>query len=222
MEKVTQSRFSQYGEDVPILNYIYSNNLTKGKLLEIGAFDGIGFSNTRALLLDNPGWKATFIEPSSFCFVKLFEIYKMEPSRFDLLNLAVVPENQLNNSPILEFHDAPLSAVSSSIPSLTMMHGFHQRNSSGEIVNPRKIYVGKVGMKEILEKFGPFDFINIDVDGYSAELALQEWFSPLTYGCKLLCIETDGQTSQLDNKFISYGYEKLLDNETNVVYGLPL
>lgn len=221
MEKVTQSRFSQYGEDVPILNYIYSNNLTKGKLLEIGAFDGIGFSNTRALLLDNPGWKATFIEPSSFCFVKLFEIYKMEPSRFDLLNLAVVPENQLNNSPILEFHDNPMSAVSSSIANLTMVYG-RDLNSNGEVVNPRKIYVGKVGMKEILEKFGPFDFINIDVEGYSAELALQEWFSPLTYGCKLLCIETDGQTSQLDNKFISYGYEKLLDNGTNVVYGLPL
>jgi FkbM family methyltransferase len=222
MEKITQSRFSQFGEDVPILNYIYSNNLNKGKVLEIGAFDGVGFSNVRALLVDKPGWKATFVEPSSFCFAKLFETYKMEPSRFDLLNLAVVPENQLNNSTILEFHDAPLSAVSSSIPSLTMMHGFHQRNSSGEIVNPRKIYVGKVGMKEILEKFGPFDFINIDVEGYSAELALQDWFNPLKYGCKIICIEIDDKISELDNKFIPYGYEKILDNGTNAIYALPL
>jgi FkbM family methyltransferase len=221
MKQITTSKFSQYGEEIPILNYIYSNELTSGKLLEIGAYDGIGFSNTRTLLLDNPGWKATLVEPSSFCFTKLYELYKMEPSRFDLINLAVVPDNQLDGSPILEFHEAPMSAISSSIQSLTNMY-CRELNSKGEMINPRKIFVGKVGMKEILDKFGPFDFINIDVEGYSAELALQEWFSPLRYGCKLICIEVDNLTKKLDQKFISYGYQKLLDNGTNIVYGLPL
>lgn len=220
-EKLTQNRFSQYGEEISILNYINLNNLNEGKVLEIGAFDGIGFSNTRALLVDKPEWKATFVEPSSFCFTKLFETYKMEPSRFDLLNFAVVPEDQLNESSILEFHDAPMSAVSSSIQKLTMIY-CRDFNSNGEVVNPRKIYVAKIGMKEILEKFGPFDFINIDVEGYSAELALQDWFNPLKYGCKIICIEIDDKIFELDNKFISYGYEKILDNRTNVIYGLPL
>jgi hypothetical protein len=37
-----------------------------------------------------------------------------------------------------------------------------------------------------------------------------------------ICIEEDHKTRQLDEKFISYGYEKLFDNGVNVIYGLPL
>ena len=93
-------------------------------------------------------------------------------------------------------------------------------NERGECVNPRKVYVGFVGMMSILNMFGPFDFINIDIEGYSAQLVLQDCFNPLQHGCKLICIEHDSQIRELRNKFHGYGYKELLLNSENLIFGL--
>ena len=162
--------YSQNNEQEIILNFLEKNNLTEGKLLEIGAYDGEGFSNVRGLMLKYPSWKGVFIEPSSYCFSKLVDLYKMEPRRATLINLAVVPENELEESPLLKFHESPMSACSSSVEG-HVQRWYAEKNSDGDWVNPREVYVGKIGMKEVLTKFGPFDLINIDVEGYSAKLA---------------------------------------------------
>jgi hypothetical protein len=75
-------------------------------------------------------------------------------------------------------------------------------------------------MKDLLDKFGPFDFINIDVEGYSARLALQDWFNPRDYGCKLLCIEQDGQWRELQDKFVRQGYSVIKLNAENLIMGI--
>ena len=82
-------RYSQNNEQDIIMSYLESNELTSGQLLDIGAFDGETLSNTRAIMLRFKHWKGVFVEPSSFSFVKLFELYKMQPKRAELVNLAV-------------------------------------------------------------------------------------------------------------------------------------
>jgi hypothetical protein len=72
-----------------------------------------------------------------------------------------------------------------------------------------------------LKTFGPFDFINIDVEGYSASLALQDWFNPIEYGCKLICVEQDGKYKELYDKFTKYGFVLLAINAENIIMGLP-
>ena len=211
--------YSQNNEQEIILNYFENRNIFKGKFLEIGAFDGEAFSNVRGLMVKHQGWKGVFIEPSSYCFSKLVDLYKMEPRRAELINIAIVPENELDGSCLLTFYESPLSAVSSSV------HGHVQKyysevNTDGDSVNPRKVYVAKIGMKEILNKFGPFEMINIDVEGYSARLALQDWFNPQDYGCKLICIEQDGKWQELHAKFSSQGYTGLLLNGENLIMGI--
>lgn len=211
--------YSQTGEQAHILNYIESRGLTEGRLLEIGAFDGETFSNVRAIMLKYPKWKGVFVEPSSFCFVKLYEMYKMEPSRAELINIAIVPDEDLDGSTFLKFNESPLSAVSSSLDGHTQKW-YNEKNEQGESVNPRRIYVAKTGMKPLLDKFGPFDMINIDVEGYSARLALQDWFNPKDYGCKLLCIEQDGRWQELQNKFARQGYSFIGLNAENLIMGI--
>ena len=76
-------------------------------------------------------------------------------------------------------------------------------------------------MKDLLDKFGPFDMINIDVEGYSAKLALQDWFNPRDYGCKLLCIEQDGRWQELHQKFANQGYIPIMLYAENLIMGLP-
>ena len=202
--------YSQNNEQEIILAYIKYKNLINGKLLEIGAFDGENFSNVKGILLTYPEWKATMVEPSSFCFSKLFEMYKEEENRIELINAAVVLENDLLNKTLLEFYESPLSAVSSSIKSNLDKFNF----------TSRKIYVPKIGMKEICEQFGQFQFISIDVEGYSAELALQDWFNPKAYGCMLIAIEPDNLQTKLQEKFTKLGYTVIGHTVDNIIFGL--
>jgi FkbM family methyltransferase len=211
--------YSQNNEQEIILNYIERKQLASGKLLDIGAYDGETFSNVRYLMLKYPGWKGVFVEPSSYCFSKLVDMYKMEPRRAELINLAVVPETQLSRSPILKFFESPMSACSSSVEG-HVQRWVGEKNSDGDFVNPRKIYVGQIGMKEILDTFGPFELINIDVEGYSASLALQDWFYPNNYGCQLICIEQDGKYKELQQKFAASGYSMLGLNAENIIMGI--
>lgn len=210
-------KYSQNNEQDIILDYISKRNLTSGRLLEIGAYDGEGFSNVRGLMVKHPEWSGVFVEPSSYCFCKLVDLYKMEPRRAELINLAVVPEDELDGSPILKFHESPMSACSSSVDG-HVQRWYSEVNSDGDSVNPRKVFVGKVGMKELMSRFGPtFDLINIDVEGYSAKLALQDWFDPRNYGCKILCIEQDGKWELLQTKFVQMGYSVLNLNAENII-----
>lgn len=212
--------YSQNNEQDIILSYIEKKQITHGKLLEIGAYDGETFSNVRKLMLLYKGWNAVMVEPSSYCFSKLVDMYKMEPRRVELINIAVVTEEQLMDSSMLKFFESPMSACSSSVEG-HVQRWIGEKNSDGDYVNPRKIYVGKIGMKEILKTFGPFDFINIDVEGYSASLALQDWFNPIEYGCKLICVEHDRKHQELYDKFTKCGFVLLDINAENIIMGLP-
>ncbi len=224
-------RYSQNNEQDIIMSYLEANQLTGGKLLEVGAFDGETFSNVRAVLLRFKYWKGVLVEPSSFCFSKVFELYKAEPRRVELVNLAVLLEKDADKT-LLEFHESPNSAASS----VGFEHAAifnNEKNADGDIINPRKIYVGGIGLKELLSRFGnSFDFINIDVEGFSSEMVLQDWFKPREYNCKLLCVEVDldstekvGQIPQvyrkkMDEKFLAMGYKVLGSTPENQIYGL--
>lgn len=213
--------YSQNNEQEIILNYINQHNMTSGKLLDIGAYDGETFSNVKYLMSNYEGWSGVFIEPSSHCFVKLYDSYKMYPSRANLINLAVVLESDLDDKPYLEFYDSPMSAVSSSIESWTnrgIGENNREFNSSGECINPRKVFVGKIGLKQILNSFGPFDLINVDVEGYSANLVLQEWFNPRDYGCRILCVENDHMEHTIAHKFNKLGYFLIGKTPENMIF----
>ena len=215
--------YSQNNEQDIIINYILHNNITSGKLLDIGAYDGETFSNVRQLMLQFNNWSGVFVEPSSYCFYKLCDMYKMIPRRADLVNLAVVLEEELTNQRMLEFYDSPMSAVSSTIQSWTQrgIENNKEFNSEGDPVNPRKVYIGQIGMKELLNKFGPtFDFINIDVEGYSAKLALQDWFNPRDYNCKIICVENDNMHTALFEKFTKLGYRLIENRWENMIFVL--
>lgn len=206
--------YSQNNEQEIILNYIETNNIHSGKVLEIGAFDGENFSNVRALLLKNSEWKATMVDASPFCFVKLFEMYKEEEDRIDLINSLVCMEEDLGSTSLVEFYESPLSAVSS----ISLDHIKKFESIIPEKI--RKTYMSKVGMKEILDNFGPFEFINIDIEGYSGRLALQDWFNPIDYGCKIICIEHDGLVHEINAKLTRFGYKLLSINGENIIFGL--
>ena len=74
--------YSQGGEQQVILEYFKD---FKGNLLDIGANDGITFSNSRQLIIN--GWKGTLVEPSK-AFDKLEQLY-LESNQVYLINYAI-------------------------------------------------------------------------------------------------------------------------------------
>lgn len=208
--------FSQNDEELIILQYFKNLHLLNGKLLDIGAFDGELFSNTRKLMLEFTEWSGVFVEPSSFSFSKLAALYENDPQRVTLVNAAVVEENKIDTR-LLKFYDYPNSTVSSLTENHTKKYGYEEKNIHGHITKPYKVYVGQIGLNEILTNFGPFDFINIDVEGQSADIVLQEWFNPFNYNCKLICVEHDKKEQLLIDKFTQIGYKIITCNTENII-----
>lgn len=62
-----------------------------GRFLDIGAFDGVSMSNTRALALR--GWSGVLVEPSPWVFPRLYAIYKDHKDKFVVINAAVARES---------------------------------------------------------------------------------------------------------------------------------
>jgi hypothetical protein len=214
--------YSQNNEQTIILDYLSKNNLQSGNLLDIGAYDGETYSNTRAIMLGFPNWKGVFVEPSSYSFYKLFTLYQLEPSRAELVNSLIVEEEQLLNSVLAEFYDSPTQSPASSIHINNVNRFVSKVDVNGLSVDPRKIFVGKVGLKELFRKLNncSFEFINVDVEGNSAKLVLQDWFNPLNYGCKIICIEHDTLIQPLCDKFNSFGYKTIGYTGENLIFGL--
>ena len=69
--------YSQHGEDLFIESYMLST--TPGNFLDIGANDGITYSNSR-LFIEKYGFKAVLVEPTSACIAKLEELYSNNPN----------------------------------------------------------------------------------------------------------------------------------------------
>jgi len=64
--------FSQYGQDKYVLEYF--KNKKDGFFIDIGAYNGVTFSNT--LRMENLGWKGICIEPNPYTFKKLCKTRK--------------------------------------------------------------------------------------------------------------------------------------------------
>jgi hypothetical protein len=214
--------YSQNNEQDIILNYLHSNNLHSGVFLDLGANDGESFSNTRGIMLTFPHWKGIFIEASSHSFSRLFLLYQEEPERAELINSVVLKENLITPNNLIEFFDSPTHNPASSIDRGLVNRFISKVNGNGVSIDPRKVLIGSVGLKTIMNNYSDisFDFINVDIEGGSAEMVLQDWFNPRNYGCKILCIEHDGYVNQLTNKFNSLGYTTIDSNGENLIFGL--
>ena len=217
--------YSQAGEQAVIFTYVDTFMSGKeGRFLDLGSFDGETFSNTRGLFLYR-NWNGVFVEAEGHSYVQTYDRYLQEPNRATLVNATICMEEDLNNGKnLISFANLPRSAISTveTVDSISWW-GQDQFNERGEKYLPRATFTAKVGMKEILETFAPFDMIKIDVEGISAALALQDWFDPRNYGCKLLLVEPDHPDKRgvaLTEKFTSLGYTLLVHTGDNLIFGI--
>lgn len=189
-------KYSQNNEQDIILEYFLNR---QGKFLDIGAYDGVTFSNTKAL--SELGWGGVLIEPSPTNFVGLMRNVSGENNI--LVNAAIALQGG-----IVEFYDSNGDAISTTEKS-------HMKKWS-EYTSFKKIYVNTVTIEDVINNFGnAFEFINIDVEGTSVNI-----FNSIAnkFQFSMVCVEHDNKISECEQIAQRIGMKKVLLNAENIIF----
>ncbi len=181
--------FSQGREQQVILDYFQDRI---GTYLDIGANDGITFSNTRALYV--LGWLGFCVEPSPAAYAK-FEA-ENPPDGPTLINAAITtqdgPIDLYDSGTHLKKGDVAL--LSTTVPSEMARWA-----RSGEQFT--KTTVRGITFATLLKECGrdKFDFVSIDAEGMDYSILTQMNLTEL--GVQMLCIEFNQKN---EKQFVDY------------------
>jgi len=189
-------KYSQNNEEHYILNAV--KDITNGRLLDIGAYDGITFSNVRKLL--ESGWNGILIEASP----KVFSLLQQNTKGLDveLVNICIVD----NKEELIDFYDNDQATATNEIDNYNKWKNQTPFN---------KIHLNTCNYHKLLLKFGHhYDFVNIDIEGGSVQLFLKLFLLMPTVKC--WCIEHDGNVD-LIKSYIGDKYKSVYVNPENII-----
>ena len=177
--------YSQQDEDKYIIQYLLKSHITDGTYLEIGACDGLLYSNTKTLE-DFFNFKGILIEPQNSFFNNIKNNRSIEKN--ELHNCAVTN----NDSPLINFignnaEGGVLEDINTNLK---------KYNWSSYTVNNRK-------MKDILQssKFEYIDFMIIDVEG--SELSL---LKSIDFKFPIFCIIIEAHSGEQEKNDVFGNY----------------
>jgi FkbM family methyltransferase len=173
--------YSQNKEEEIILNHFKN---FKGTFLDLGAYDGVDLSNTRALT--ELGWAGVCIEPNPVIFERLCDNLKAFNKVIEY-KFALGTENKTIT---MQMNDSYYSTVKQS--EVDRWRGAFKFESAE---------VQMIDFKSFLEfsKYKTFDFISIDCEGLDYEILEQINLDEVK--CKMVCVETNSKDI---NKYINY------------------
>lgn len=167
--------YSQNAEEKHILEYF--GDFT-GTLLDIGANDGVTFSNSRRLI--ELGWKAVLVEPSEAGWEKLMELY----GNHDKVTLVPAAIGLKNTTAVLYESGAHVAGK----PDRALVSSLkHAETVKWTGVSFEEVNVEVINYATLLKrcKVKTFNFITIDAEGMDLEILSQIDLSQT----QLMCIE---------------------------------
>lgn len=235
--------YSQFGEQEAILAafkspYPEGSEAKRRSLLErsnrfldIGCWDPITFSNTRALF--ELGWSGVMIEPAPGPMLELLrcctncavgvderehEVYGQRQDRC-CEKCGAVRYGSCDRITIIQ-------AAVGLVPSLSQISVTDDALSTNDATSREKwdtaggfygnIVVPFITLEQIAVQFGGFDFVNLDVEGQSAELFLRMLHIGILP--TVVCVEHDGRLVELAEAATRQHYTMTYSNSTNGVF----
>jgi FkbM family methyltransferase len=165
--------FSQNDEEAVILDLLRGTK--KGRFLDIGAYDGETFSNTRQLFLN--GWSGTLVEPSHVPFGKLVKLYQDHPGMVLINSAASFLDGVTDFWP------------SADAVATTSSDHYNKWKSRAEF--DRKVLVGQFDVRKLFRNDG-YDFISIDTERTSG-IVLSALAEIGFCGASVICLEHDSK-----------------------------
>ena len=194
---------SQYEEQLFIKEFFGDS---VGTFLDVGAADGIKFSNVYQLLLD--GWFGISVEPETQTFSHLINNYKKFENRSELI-MAVIDTKE---GFVTFYENGQLSSTS-----LEHIQNWecHRKENNAEW-KPVTHYA--ITMDLLLKQYSSrnIDFISIDLEGQNYSVVTStDW--NLAPNCKLICIEHDQKAQPLIDHMSQYGFSLYALTSVNVL-----
>lgn len=207
--------FSQSEEEKIILDYFKYKQLPNPRFLDIGANDGITYSNVRQLALN--GWGGVLLEPSPKAYFRLVQNY----NQFENIQTFFFGISDKNEQ--MEFYDSGDWIDKPGTPPslLSSLHPDHKDRFYG--MNWEKIICNFVKFDFFLDLLGSrckFDFISIDVEGH--EMVVLNQMNLDSLGCSLICLEhadDANRYSQMIEYCSRFGLTVIWKNRDNVILG---
>ena len=197
--------YPQDDEERVIFEHV--GHLPASCILDVGAHDGITFSNSRALI--ERGWRAVLAEPSPDAFLKLIELYGKE-ERVDLVNAFVVPDGQNGQikKPVKFWHSPDMVSTG------TFAHYETWRNTAHFDAT---FWVAPLPFNALLwVTQGDYAVISIDTEGSSPDFLN----CALAANPRLLVIEHDHKHAQMtaDASLLNDRYNCVYVGGTNMIF----
>ena len=197
--------YSQFGEDI-YMNTLFPENY-KGVCVEVGAYDGITYSNT--LFFEKKGWSCLCIEPIPSQYEKCKVIRK------NTINCAISDSNK-EDIPfyIYNINNNNESAMSSLEPDIRLIElHMHMINKVMEInVKCRTLtsVLDEANFPNVI------DFISIDTE--NTELNVLKGFDFSKYSVKYFIIENNFNEPACEDYLKQFGYIKLKRISVNDIF----
>lgn len=197
-------KYAQYGEDY-ILESLFANKT--GFLCDIGAADGIRYSNSRYLI--ERGWSGLLIEPNPTNYKKLCDLY-IDNSRIKIDNVCCYDKDAGNVDFYCDTYDG-FGQIS------TMSYDF--KNVCESIYKPNYVEhkISCLKTSSVFDRNSvphKIDFLSVDCEGVDYEVLSGIDFSKHEIG--LVCIENRDQ--RIHDFMTVNKYKKLCLTEGNVFY----
>lgn len=200
--------YSQYHEDDLIIREL-ADMKQPGRLLDIGAWDPKIFSNSRALI--QHGWSAVLVEPSPEPLKNLIKEYS---NRADVRVVSglVVPDETY---PLVRMHITDDATSTSNEANYDLWKG--TCNFLGDM------WAAAIPVSRLIP-WGPYEFVNIDAEGdsvqiaiaYLQQLAKRPGLLPRVLP-RVMCVEYDKQLAEVVEFAGKYGFGVIHMNGTNVI-----
>lgn len=174
--------YSQNQEDIFISKYFGD---FKGRLLDIGANDGVTLSNSRLFI--ERGWVADLVEPDKKAYSKLLDLY-YNNSNVNLCNVAISDKTGVS-----KFYSSGTHLGKGDTSLLSSLSKDETKRWRNEVF--KEIEVRTETVSEFLGNtaiHNPYDFISIDAEGYDLIIFNQIYKEGLLEYCKCLCVEHNG------------------------------
>lgn len=187
---------SQYGEDEFFKSQFPADY--KGRVLEIGAWNPIVFSNSRKLI--DAGWEAVLVEPTPRAVEKLLLAYGNNP-KVKIISGCVELMDRAITMRVTE------DAVSSSDPNVVRIWervgGYYATMT-----------VAAFPIAELVMGVH-FDVISIDAEGHSVDILRNILILTQPDPAKVICVEFDNRAIEVHKMCLPSGYRVVIDEHAN-------
>ena len=192
-------KYSQYLEEPAILAAV--EGVTFKRLLDIGAWDPVEKSNSRALI--EAGWGGLLIEPSPMPLKNLAHFYAFNRG----VTIIGAPLGLEPGLIELQLSDDAVSTSSREHAELWKESGGYY----GRALFPA------ITLEQIANQFGGgFEFINIDTESTSVDVCRR--IIDLDWRPRCICVEHDNRLAELCAFMTATGYKLVYSNGTNGVF----